>query len=123
MKNERIECTLQEAIELCEKNGGSFRIDNGESFIVDANGCVVWDYDRQRPFELEVGDFKIIWIYEPPKRSAFQKWESSEQSKIVNGLNDTALRKQGWNAAIDAVLELPSGLDKLVERIQKLKEP
>ena len=58
-------------------------------------------------------------------KSAFQEWERGERSKIVNGLNDTALRKQGWNGMNDRIVNDPQICltPDEVEKIKQLREP
>jgi uncharacterized small protein (DUF1192 family) len=65
------------------------------------------------------------------EKSAFQEFQEKTsvtyvfqmEGAVDYGKQQEIDRKRGWNAAIDAVLNLPAGLDRLVDRIQELKEP
>lgn len=123
-----IECTLQEAVGRCEKDGGRFYTksqgNNQRIFSREDNSPLIIDQEGN-PFELETTDFKEAWIYEhPATKSAFGKWES-EQLRF--GVVDETLkaRKEGWNAALNAVLNLPphnSFCDRSTEKIIDLIE-
>jgi hypothetical protein len=122
-----IECTLQEAIKRCKENGGRFyakshkpdvtkwKVYNND--VVDINDCEF--------FNLEANDFDYTWIYEPPKESAFQKWNGSWTE--CHCAECIKRRKEGWNAAIDAVLYMRRPSNQSSEdpdrRIKELKEP
>jgi hypothetical protein len=122
MKSERIECTLEEASKKAREEGGRFFFRDCW-YIVDKTGFIVLQVDQSIGLDMHVDFFSEKCIYET--RSAFQEWESSEQSKIVNGLNDTALRKQGWNACLEAVLKMVRHDDNFIADydIETLREP
>ena len=68
---------------------------------------------------------KLISLKEPPKQSAFQEW-NDKTPKLLKGQveeNITLQRKEGWNAAIDAVLDLDGDKLRLADSIKALKEP
>lgn len=115
------ECTLQEAIEISEKNGGG-RFAQMDSLpfpwiILLSNGWVVTE-DKGERVELNNEIFKATWIYEPPKQSAFQKWNQQDKDSV-----QTVCRREGWNAALDEVLETMTiyggGLRDLVEKLKE----
>ena len=135
MKNERIldikypvdERYIETAYMLKENNGGS-----------------VFLYEKQEDYDwISVGGKRFTvpknWL-ERPRKSAFQEWENSEewhyhgsllhQDEDYEHLRDLAVRsrKEGWNAAIDKVIEIcisipgfPGG--ERFEKIDSLKEP
>jgi len=115
-----IECTLQEAIERCRDNGGRCRRhDLNECWVyVGGTGAVMYQENRHDAKFLAY-DFETTWIYEPPKESAFQKWvESSLHYSLGSGV-DTG-RKEGWNAAIDAVLALKRNPARDLQDVNKI---
>ena len=56
---------------------------------------------------------------EPPKESAFEKWEHTQHDFSYG---QTKERKQGWNAAIDEVLQIPLVNDSILSIPNKVKE-
>ena len=93
------ECTLQEAVELCEKHGGSFKIPSFPHSILSQ---------------------KTLCIYEPQKKSAFQEWNGKKPiEKFI-----TEYQKQGWNALADYLINSNIGLSQQAkQQIEALKEP
>lgn len=91
------ECTLQEAVELCKKDGGYFYAKKAMypvRYSLDSEGYIISNSDDGRLWDTA---FKETWIYEPPKQSAFEKWNSEHGAVKM-------YKKEGWNAAIDEVL-------------------
>lgn len=123
----QIETTLKGAIGKCKKDGGYFYDPKGPyRWKVDKYGRVV-NYDDGEMFELHQRDFETKWIYEPPQKSAFQEW-LAEEVHVIDTIKATENRKEGWNAAIDKVIEIcisipgfPGG--ERFEKIDSLKEP
>jgi hypothetical protein len=117
------EVSLQEAIELCREKGGVFYSSPSHKWIVSRGGNVVSQKDASMDFTLYAEHFEQTWIYEPPKQSAFQKWES--ELYPTNETSWSRSRKEGWNAAIDEVLKLkaPAGYwHETDSKIKALKE-
>jgi len=108
MNPDRIECTLQEAVGRCKKDGGTFWMkDHIEPYKYrydsdDLNPCKIID-EKGNKFELEWVDFERTWVYEPPQKSAFQWWV---ENAGIMGLTDTMRKKEGWNAALEEVMKL-----------------
>lgn len=108
------ECTLQEAIELCKKNGGRFgrseHIKSFNTWWIIHKGRVIHEEAQDSLFELWDSDFESTWIYEPPKQSVFQEWNKEKPSywHVDNRCDIHRARKEGWNAAIDAVQKMQS---------------
>jgi len=120
-----IECTLQEAVEKCQ-NGE----DDGMIYPADDRNNNGRKYTKYDLLNLKVALFKPVdfgrtWLYEPPQKSAFQEWNDIEPvvfryESLEDNIRDK--RKEGWNAAIEVVLELQKA-DRTWEQIEKLKEP
>lgn len=95
------ECTLEQAVELCEKNGGRVKSENG---IFDMSNTDL----REMSFTVE--EILLKWIYEAPKQSSFQEWDGEHPLIMFSGHTPAEFhrkgRKEGWNAAIDEVLKL-----------------
>ena len=94
--------SLSEAIAQCKKEGGTMRSWGQESgcrydierdVMIDPQGNTMPGYTHT--------DVVTQWIYEPPKESAFNKWNRSFAIDEI----DLASRKEGWNAAINAGLQ------------------
>jgi hypothetical protein len=123
------ECTLQEACALTKKQGGVFwGKDIIEAYKYHYDEYLNhWIDESGERFYLEDGDFKRIWLYEPPKKSAFQ--ESLGQYPICGNDTPDDHRKKGWNAALDTVLEWnpnPESCDQFLispGELEELKEP
>jgi hypothetical protein len=128
---EYIECTLQEAVEKCDRFGGRFRHPHGDIWYICDETSVYTEHNNT-PFELDIVDFRNKWIYEPPEKSPFQEWnlktpttgERHHQHIQKEG------RKEGWKAHHEAVEKLKC--DKTasgrfffipVDEFDKLKEP
>jgi tRNA(Glu) U13 pseudouridine synthase TruD len=112
------ECTLKEAIELCERNGGKFW----------AQGFATTHTKDEIPkLKFDSEDIKATWIYEPPK-SAFQEWNAENRCKEAQTKTVTEIRKEGWDAALEAIRKwLSRGYDQgyqsyVTDKIQQLKE-
>ena len=123
------EYTLQGAIELCKKNGGRFYSKEYKGMDKDwgiDTGGNVRNIQNSQIFELSILAFETVWIYEPPKQSAFQKWSNlniPDLREHTKELHRIIGRKEGWNAAIDAVLGCVQWYDgALVGLIKELKE-
>jgi len=86
------ECTLKEAVEMCDENGGRFRHISGDIFYYISGTSVYSEIDK-KPFRLDVADFSETWIYEPPK-SVFQEWNDKTPVPFNTA---TESRKEGWN--------------------------
>ena len=118
----QIKVSLQEAVAYCKKYGGAFYQDKtAAKFIIDEYQNIVSSSAKFK-FELNAYDFDKIWIYEPSKESAFTKWR-----KTMPDYNLDSGRKEGWNAAIDAVLKMESWGERNSElyeeiMIKELKE-
>jgi hypothetical protein len=121
-KDKMKECTLQEAVELCKEKGGRFK-QKGEgnpAWLVKEkyeDGELVHEIVREtgEQFPLIAEDFSLTWIYEPPKQSAFQKWNSTTEFHYHNSLDAeydhvfelvTRERKAAFNRALDEVISL-----------------
>jgi hypothetical protein len=101
MKNEY---TINEAIKMCKKDGRMRRIDDPEGWIDKS------DFS-DREFYFTVKDAEMLWIYEPPKKSAFQEWNDKTPYGYGEEHHCTVLkdgRKQGWNAHHEAVSNIIS---------------
>jgi hypothetical protein len=118
------ECTLKEAIELCKKNGGvMYKKDlwgtpQHEKYYymeIQDEFVVSWERTGRRVFTPT--EITAVWIYEPPKQSAFHKWVVSLPSNLVNA---DKLRKEGWNAAIDEVLKLERNPARSISDINEI---
>jgi len=89
--------------------------------LVNRNGEVRSDWD---PRLRELG-----WLEEVKEKSEFEKWNSKQNAETRDcGVLSTRLRKQGWNAALDAVRKLgpPNKCDAFllsVKEIESLREP
>jgi len=121
------ECTLQEAVELCMENGGTFHKDTTQAAIYYYNnaGAVCEVCNPSVKFKLMTADFNHTWIYEPPKKSAFQEWESHNTFLTETGAEYQAAkqgRKEGWNAALDEVLSTQFHKEERYTQIKALKE-
>jgi hypothetical protein len=127
MKNERIECTFQDASTRAKKEGGIFWArDVFEPYKYS------WDDDLQyyvnqsgNPFEFNGSEFDIIWIYEPPQKSAFQECESKYLLDSPE-VSCHEVAKDFWNSAIDAclkVIDFPFFYSTIREKIKELREP
>jgi hypothetical protein len=102
-----MECTFSEAIIKCEKNGGRFRKHLSDHWIILTDTpakIVVFEKDGDR-LSICPEYFRSKWIYEPPKESAFQKWESGFRRVSNQDLVVELYRKEGWNACSDAAHE------------------
>jgi hypothetical protein len=128
MKTEgKMECSLARAVELCKIDGGTFYREKENKFYV--KGVKILCKETDMPFRVEVDDFNETWTWEPPKKSAFEKWvegAGKKAAKITETHMIISERKEGWNAAIDEVLKLPphnSMSDVSREKAKELKEP
>lgn len=120
------ECTLQEAVELCKNSGGFIYPEDDPN-----NNCRKYRrQDLMNPtLDIFSGqDFARKWIYEPPL-SAFQEWDSRKPTiKPTNSSPDSLVRggrKEGWNAAINAVLKMSrksTGFLIIPDQVKELKE-
>lgn len=65
------------------------------------------------------------WLEEIPQKSAFQEWHGEKEVGDFNSAQQIKGRKEGWNAAIDIVLDMIRREDYniLDEEIEELKEP
>lgn len=125
-----IETTLQDAVERCKRDGGTFkRLKCADPLVfhVDEFGNVN-DSDGDA-LQLCCSDFIEKWIYEPPKRSAFQEWSDKQMRRVAEGTNDkfsysavVSNTREAWNAAIDAVLNGFGEGHYFVGAIKELKE-
>lgn len=103
-----IKYTLQEVIELYKNNnGGRFRkkaVDGFpltvpfQWFVLLPNGFFVSE-DSGKRIELHFDFFNTVWIYEPPKQSAFQKLHNKKDTCQCGACSK--IRKETWNDAID----------------------
>lgn len=126
-----IECTLQEAVKRCKETGGTMRPKDAEwapaLYWNDGYFAKAGTSDGIC-FDVQVASG--VWIYEPPKQSAFQEWCTNEQYGKPSESLFRRLKKEGWNAAIDTISKtqtLKPGLclltaDELLEQIKELKE-
>ena len=120
-----IECTLQEAVKRCRENGGRFISDGFPWHVRLPNGYIVSEEAGER-MQMKDEYFDATWIYEAPKQSAFQKWEIIQnQGHPFGAMKSHLCRKEGWNAAIDKTLRIliEDDVDKILEKVTKLKEP
>jgi hypothetical protein len=99
-KQDRMECTLEEASKKARKEGGRFHFRDCW-YIVDETGFIVLQVDQSIGLDMHVDFFSEKCVYEPPNQSVFQEW----YGKIQESYHEDEY-KQGWNAAIDAVLSL-----------------
>lgn len=102
-----IECTLQKAIELCKENGGTCYMKGLlEPYVYHMSEKNYMVNEAGNPLKMNVFSF-TTWIYEHPKQSAFQKWESTQNQEHLYGSGAAhQCRKEAWIGAIDAVLKL-----------------
>ena len=128
-----IECTLQEAIKRCRENGGIFfRKDlwgtpRHKQYVWIPNEIVLLEgkCDTLWP---SVDDILATWIYEPPKQSAFQKWNSETEPR-ADIFQHPECRKEGWNALSNHLVQvsLYHWFNEepyiSVDQIKELKEP
>jgi hypothetical protein len=132
------ECTLQEAILECSKNGGGIYYSKNfpeQKFSLDGMGQPI-HYTTEMPAMFYDERYTERWIYEQPKRSAFQAWVGNQahiDEKYINRKRlSKELRKEGWNAAIDAAIDaamkkISNDSDSgesiyLIKEIKELKE-
>jgi hypothetical protein len=132
-----IECSLQEAVKRCKKDGGTFELkvsaeERATIYYIDDGGYIKNRTDEQVGIGW-VDAFEETWIYKPPRNSAFQMWfkevdgEEYYNDDFPKRYNKFAF-KEAWNAAIDAVLNkaLPGDFEDpgmaYRETIKKLKE-
>ncbi len=103
-----IECTLQEAIKKYKENGGFFyQIGYPDIKCYVKGQAIIFNTGKgETGYPLRVCDICATWIYEPPKESAFQKWEKVQNENIIGPDAQFIARKEGWDAAIDTVLTL-----------------
>jgi hypothetical protein len=136
MKNQRIECSFEGAYKRAKKHRGVFwarDVYKPNKYSWDRDGKVFVD-QHGYPFKFDGSEFDMIWIYEPPKRSAFKEWiETICSSKKQSG--DYLRRKEGWNAHHEAVVKLKEKVGIYsaskenhcflveVEEFEKLREP
>lgn len=123
-----IECTLQEASELSKKEGGYFwRKDAAKpmKYYYSMDDGYIYDADLGHRFELWAGAFSCIWIYEPPEKSAFQKFWGSIPERHRKKYYDEGVFGFVWNAAIDRIVNDPQIMltPSEVEKIKALREP
>ena len=119
----QIECTFKEALRNCKIQGGEMT--DGEYILAVKDGAYV--ELQEKTFRPSLDDIfgKSKWFH---RSSVFQEWLKSKKLEIASQ-NDK--RKEGWNAAIDAVLFLKKIItgDVIsngyvpVDEIEKLKEP
>lgn len=126
-----IECTLQEAVKRCKENGGRFYLKDAKTpcfYKITTDGHIITnDNGYVENMKIWVAAFESTWIYEPPKQSAFQKWYKTEVCSVSESDDwRVRLRKEGWNAAIDAVFELEEPVSDRQNyrhvRVYKIKE-
>lgn len=131
-----IECTLQEAVERCEKDGGKFYIKNENANTMGYHigyAGVIRDQDGE-PFNLEIEDFREKWVYEPPPSKSAFKLSCEECIKdnvskcpcslLWGDIKDA--HKIGWNGFGDALGKILKKItdipDIVFEKIDELKE-
>jgi len=120
------ECTLEEAVRLCKKNGGVFwpNIINPCKYSYDQKTNRFIN-EKEECLGLMSEAFEISWIYEPPEQSVFQKWENEQPSYFRDenpGIIKGA-RKEGYNFAIDEAMRMTDVYDgSLKESLRELKE-
>ena len=124
-----IETTLEEAVKLCTKNGGRFRLARGSGsefwLTVGKNGArpVVFEEDGKK-LDMSAEYFESKWIYEPPKKSAFHEWADNTKANRIHCSCCFISTKQGWNALADYLKNSNIGLSQQAKQeIEKLKEP
>jgi hypothetical protein len=129
----KTECTFQEACTKCKKEGGIFYARD-----VPAAYKYSWDKDRKifinecgRQFEFDGSEFDMVWIYEPPQKSAFQEWSDRTPHPWNDDISQIYIggRQEGWNAHHEAVYKIIGKRryeqleHALLEEIKKLREP
>lgn len=131
-----MECTLEQALRNLQENGGKIKIKNSDIWFIREEMFGVIQH-------LSAYDVLKTWVWEPENKSAFHEWNDSMpishfvrvpsyQDQVGGQIKD---RKEGWNAALDAVLKLDKGIIPksreglsgdwaiLVKQIEKLKDP
>ncbi len=119
---------LQEAVMKCRGTGGRFRRHDVEVWnYLDNNGHVRNEEGNLLSSFLAY-DFATKWIYEPPKESAFEKWDA-EHYKATWTINEIeAGRKNhlkgGWIAAVDEVIGMMfnENTERKLKELKELKE-
>lgn len=117
----QIETTLQDAVERCLEGGGRIHDKNQPQCGYDYKELKVAKAIGRVLFT--PGDFKGAWIYEPPRKSAFQKWFGGEGIDNYDTFEMCAAK--GWNAAIDRITGDPqiTLTPSEANKIEALKEP
>lgn len=110
-----IKTTYSEAIERCRKEGGRFRNSQNDTpkawVIVLHDGRVVSE-DGGIHLNIWAQDFTEEYVYEPPKQSAFEKWNSQRPvAQQVDYRDIIRERKNGWNGALDELLKHPARIE------------
>lgn len=131
----QIETTLETAFYRCTKDGGRIKRKGGEVWFIVLDSGEIRCENPDDIFKMFSNDLARVWIYEPPQKSAFQEWYRKEVcSEPPADKWRIKLRKEGWNAAIGAVLKLEVTIlehDNTISRsghinikeIEALKEP
>lgn len=128
------ECTLEQAIKLCSKNGGYFYRNSGSTEAL----TIIDDYkivtrDTKVRMYLDVPDFKITWIYCPKQKSAFQEWSGCQPKYYLHDNRDDIFRgrREGWNGFANILSEwiekegMPAEVNPvgILQKIKEMREP
>lgn len=121
-----MQTTFRDAMLRCESRGGEMT--DGEYVLAVEDGVYV--EKNGKSFRPGLDDIlnNSQWIYQAPL-SAFQEWHKNHKSTEFNQSSPLkTARKEGWNAAIDAVKKVPfkkplETHEDWIEEIEKLKEP
>jgi len=119
------ECTLQEAVELCKKNGGIFYLKDVMvpcKYKISPGGYIVSNYNGYvGKMEIWADAFTATWIYEPPKQSAFQKLSNGYPFLSTNK-SVQEIARDFWNGAIEEVLNQKTDVILEMEMVSYLQD-
>lgn len=126
------ECTLQEAIKLCSKNGGYFYRNSGSNeALTIIDGYKIVTRDTKVRIYLDAPDFEMTWIYCPPQKLEFREWIE----KVLPGFSENSVpvsrRKEGWNGFENVLSEwiekegIPNEVNAvgILQKIKEMREP
>lgn len=133
-----IETTLPMAIRHLEENGGLIWNKNNPDCKIEKITEKSFILESGREYTLIPADFKALWIWQEPGRSAFQEWHDKKGTTYILGTQrpveyveqQKIERKEGWNGSNDYIknhiiewLHAYGAGQELINKIEKLREP